>query len=287
MSPDAAPAAPAYVEEDDGIVTSYDPVVDHRTTYQADPSASATAEAKAAHPYYTTFESHPYYTYFEPSPYRIPTDDETYAEWYYQQQQQQQATGGAADLAYDHVTYDHATPLHEIVPEAPTKLSHAHYTNPGIPGTIGTPAGVAPAPTSYFYDSRIQQHQQQQLHPQQQQQQQHQPLTNSLSGGFESQKSQKLNELRQKYTSPPYAASTAASVTASTAASTASTAASTTSDDEVDPEAITTSAPRVTVSVSKSVTTSVRRVTADGVTLITPMGDTTDESDKLQVIGYD
>ena len=292
-SPDAPAPAPATYAEEDDIVTSYDPVVDHRTTYQADPSAPAAAAAAAAaptapaHPYFTTFESHPYYTYFEPSPYRIPTEDETYAEWYYQEQQQQQeATGGnAASVTYqqNHIPqapHDKSSPLHEIEPEAPTKLSHALYTTEA--------AAPAPAPTSYFYDSRIQQqHQQQhpqQQHPQQQhqkqqqqQQQEHQqqlrPLTNSLSGGFQSQK---LNELRQKYTSPPQRP-TAASTTASTA--------STVSEDDesaVDPEAITTSAPRVTVSVSKSVTTSVRRVTSDGVTLITPLGDT-GESEKLQV----
>ena len=139
----------------DDIVTSYDPVVDHRTTYssgQTDsyPSAPAAAPAAtAAHPYYTTFESHPYYTYFEPSPYRIPTEDETYAEWYYHQQQQQEEelTGGnAASVTYqqNHIpqenvlTHAKSSPLHEIKPEAPTKLSHATYTTPAAaaPGTV-------------------------------------------------------------------------------------------------------------------------------------------------------
>jgi len=285
------PSPVPYVEEDDivtsydavakdDIVTSYDPVVDHRTTYssgQTDsyPSAPAAAPAAtAAHPYYTTFESHPYYTYFEPSPYRIPTEDETYAEWYYHQQQQQEEelTGGnAASVTYqqNHIpqenvlTHAKSSPLHEIKPEAPTKLSHATYTTPA--------AAAAPAspPTSYFYDSRIeQQQQQQQQHPQQQQEQQKQqrlrPLTNSLSDtlvlepGLENQKmNQKLNKLRQKYTTPPQRP-------------TPWTPSTTLEDDEdaVDPEAITTSAPRVTVSVSKSVTTSVRRVTPSGDTVV-------------------
>ena len=176
-SPDT-PAPATYAEGDD-IVTSYDPVVDHRTTYQADPSAPAAAADAAptapAHPYYTTFESHPYYTYFEPSPYRIPTEDETYAEWYYQEQQQQQqqeATGGnAASVTYqqNHIPqapHDKSSPLHEIEPEAPTKLSHALYT------TEAAAPAPAPAPTSFFYDSRIQQQQHPQQHPQQQHQQQ-------------------------------------------------------------------------------------------------------------------
>ena len=202
-------------------------------------------------------------------------------------------------MTYDHVTYDHAAPLHEIEPEAPAaKLSNQHAVYTTESAATGT--APAPAPTSYFYDSRIQQQHQQQHHPQQQQQhhpqhsqqQQLQPLTNGFVAeqqqqpGFESQK---LNELRQKYASPPQRPTT-------TAAS-PSTAATTSEDDAENEvalpvEAVTTSAPRVTVSVSKSVTTSVRRVTADGVTLITPLGGNgngnTDgggggESGKLQV----
>ena len=205
---------------------------------------------------------------------------------------QEEATGGnAASVTYDHVTYDHAAPLHEIEPEAPAKLSnhHAVYTTE----STATGAAPAPAPTSYFYDSRIQQQHQQQHHPQQQQQQHHpqhsqqqlQPLTNGFVAeqqpGFESQK---LNELRQKYASPPQRPTTAASST--TASSTTATSVND-AENEVAVEAVTTSAPRVTVSVSKSVTTSVRRVTADGVTLITPLGngnaDGGGESGKLKV----
>ena len=204
---------------------------------------------------------------------------------------QEEATGGnAASVTYDHVTYDHAAPLHEIEPEAPAKLSnhHAVYTTE----STATGAAPAPAPTSYFYDSRIQQQHQQQHHPQQQQQQhqqqqqqQLQPLTNGFVAeqqpGFESQK---LNELRQKYASPPQRPTTAASST--TASSTTATSVND-AENEVAVEAVTTSAPRVTVSVSKSVTTSVRRVTADGVTLITPLGngnaDGGGESGKLKV----
>ena len=172
---------------------------------------------------------------------------------------------------------DKSSPLHEIKPEAPAKLSHATYT---------TPAGAeaAPAPTSYFYDSRIEQHkQQQQQHPQQQQQQQLRPLTNSLSGGFVAEPV-KLNKLRQKYTSPPQRSTTTTTITEGAS---------------VDPEVITTSMPRVTVSVSKSVTTSVRRVTSDGVTLVTPSAgnpvvqtlhksreESGGESEKLQVNGW-
>ena len=79
--------ADAGTASGDDIVTSYDTVgEDTYASRQYPPPANSLPTTE--HPYYTTFESHPYYTYFEPSPYRIPTEDETYAEWYYQQQQQ-------------------------------------------------------------------------------------------------------------------------------------------------------------------------------------------------------